>query len=85
MKSTFSRAVIGFIMLTFAVSSMALIALWAIETFASEYSWMSVLVTLVALATEIGIYRSTLHDPIHDWISEPKRERERAERLVGKN
>ena len=73
MQSTFSRALFGFIVLTAAIIGMALVALWSIETFATGLWWASILVVLIALVVEIGIYSSTLHDPIYQWIKEPAR------------
>jgi len=72
MDSTFSRAALGFILLTAAVTGMALVALWALSAFAGGVWWASLLVVVVALGAEIMIYSSTLHDPVYDWIKEPK-------------
>ena len=80
MSSTFSRAFTGFLVLTTAISLMAYVALWAIEAFGGGAWWASLLVVLLALSAEIMIYSSTLHEPIYDWIKEPKRLREKAER-----
>lgn len=79
MDSTFTRATLGFIMLTTAVSLMAYVALWALDVYGGGVWWASLLVVLIALAAEIGVYTSTLHEPIYDWIKEPKRAAERAE------
>lgn len=84
MNSTFSRAVIGFIVLTMAMAALSMVALWAVDTYAGSYAWIGIVVVLLALATEIGIYRSTLHDPVHDWIAEPKLERIERERQAKK-
>lgn len=77
MKSTFSRALTGFIVLTGAVSLMALVALWTVEKYVDGHWLAGLLVILVALVTVAGIYGSTLHTPIKEWIGEPKREKER--------
>lgn len=71
MQSTFYRAFLGFIVLTAAIIGMALIALWSIATFADGLWWASILIVLIALVVEVGIYSSTLHDPIYQWIKEP--------------
>ncbi len=71
MQSTFYRAFLGFIVLTAAIIGMALIALWSIATFAGGLWWASILIVLIALVVEVGIYSSTLHDPIYQWIKEP--------------
>ena len=76
MDSTFSRATLGFLLLTAAVTSMSFVALWAIETFGGGAWWASLLVIIVALVAEISIYMTTLHDPVYDWIKEPKRRAE---------
>lgn len=81
MNSTFARATAGFILLTIAVCFMGAIALWAIERYANGSSWASLIVVLVVLISEISIYLSTLHEPIYDWIKEPKREAERKQSL----
>lgn len=73
MDSTFSRAFIGFLVLTAAVTLMAWVALWALETFGGGAWWASLLVVVIALAAEISVYSSTLHGPIYGWINEPKR------------
>lgn len=79
MDSTFSRATLGFLLLTAAVSAMAFIALWAIEAFGGGAWWASLLVIIVALVAEISIYMTTLHEPVYDWIKEPKCRAEREE------
>lgn len=72
LDSTFTRALLGFVILTTALSGMALVALWAIDVYAGNTWWVAGLVILVALAAEVGIYSSTLHEPIYSWIREPK-------------
>ena len=56
-----------------------MIALWAIEAFGGGAWWASLLVIVVALVAEISIYMTTLHEPVYDWIKEPKRRAEREE------
>jgi hypothetical protein len=58
---------------------MALIALRSLESYAGAPWWAMMLIVLVALVAEISIYSTTLHEPIHDWIREPKLARERDE------
>lgn len=82
MGNTFLRALLGFVALTIAVVSMALVALWAFDTYGGGVWWASMAVVLLALVVEGGVYRSTLHDPIYDWIKEPQRQREAAERAA---
>lgn len=79
MDSTFSRATLGFVLLTTAVSIMAWVALWGIEKFGGSAWWASLLVIVIALITEISIYMTTLHEPVYDWIREPKRRAEAEE------
>jgi len=83
MDSTFTRATLGFIMLTAALALMAYVALWAIASFAGGAWWGSLVVVLIALASEIMIYSTTLHEPIYDWIREPKRLAEVEARSTG--
>jgi len=80
MDGTFTRATLGFVILTTAIAMMAYIALWALEVYGGGVWWAALLVVLLALAAEIGVYTSTLHEPIYDWIKEPKRAAEKAER-----
>lgn len=75
MNSTFSRAVVGFVVLTAALTCMAMIAIWGIALFAPSLEWASLIVVAIALVAEISIYANTLHDPIHRWIKEPEEER----------
>jgi fatty acid desaturase len=77
--NTFTRASIGFIVLTAGLSVMSLVALRALDSYAGAPWWAMLLVVLVALVAEISIYSTTLHEPIHDWIREPKRRAEREE------
>lgn len=79
MDNTFTRASIGFIVLTAGLSVMSLVALRALDSYAGAPWWAMLLVVLVALVAEISIYSTTLHEPIHDWIREPKRRAEREE------
>jgi len=72
MKSTFSRALIGFIVLTLAVVCMALAALWAVEAYLPNHQWTGALVVLFTLTIQIAIFNSTLSKPIMNWINEPK-------------
>lgn len=83
MDNTFTRAFIGFVVLTAGLSAMSLVALKALDSFAGSPWWAMLLVVVVALVAEISIYMSTLHQPIHDWIREPKRNAEAAERRAG--
>lgn len=76
MDNTFTRALIGFVVLTFAIAGMSLIALQSLQSFAGAPWWAMLLVTVIALVAEIGVYTTTLHEPIYDWIKEPKRRRE---------
>ena len=80
MDSTFSRAFLGFIVLTVALAGMAYVALWALQSYAGGSPWASLLVVAIALIAEIAVYGSTLHDPVYDWIKEPKRRQAEAER-----
>jgi len=75
--NTFFRALVGWAILTCAIVGMALVALWALKTFGGSAWWAGLLIIIIAMAAEIGVYRSTLHEPIYDWIREPKREAER--------
>lgn len=79
MDSTFSRATLGFLLLTTAVTVMAIVALWGIDRFGGGAWWASLLVIVIALVAEISIYMTTLHEPVYDWIKEPKRKAEREE------
>lgn len=79
MDNTFTRAFIGFVVLTSGLSAMSLVALRALDSYAGAPWWAMLLVVLVSLVAEISIYSTTLHEPIHDWIREPKRRREREE------
>lgn len=79
MDNTFTRAFIGFIVLTAGLSGMSLVALKALESYAGSPWWAMLLVVIVALVAEICIYSTTLHEPILDWIKEPKRRREQEE------
>lgn len=80
MHSTFGRALTGFFLLTAAITLMAVVALWALATFGGGIWWASLLVVLVALVVEGGVYSSTLHEPIYNWINEPERLEAEAER-----
>lgn len=73
MDNTFSRAATGFVVLTAAISLMAMVALWAIERYGGGVWWAALIVVLVALVAVASTYGSTLHDPIRDWIKEPER------------
>jgi cobalamin biosynthesis protein CobD/CbiB len=84
MDGTFSRALLGFILLTTAMLFIAFLALWVIETYAGGSNWAAIIVSIVALAAQIGIYSTTLHEPIYDWIREPKRRAEAEERRKGR-
>lgn len=68
MKSAFTRALVGFTVLTSFVTIMAYIALWAVDTFGGGAWWASGIIILIALIAEIMLYGSTLHDPIYRWI-----------------
>lgn len=81
MKSTFARAIVGFVALTLALSFMSFSALWAVEKYAGDWSWLGVIVILLALVTEVGIYQSTLSDPVRDWIAQPERDRLHREKM----
>ena len=80
MDNTFTRAFIGFVVLTAGLCAMSLVALKALDSFAGSPWWAMLLVVVVALICEVSIYTTTLHQPIHDWIREPKLRRERQER-----
>lgn len=80
MENTFSRATLGFIVLTSAIFVMCFFALWAIEAYAGEVWWASLLVIIVAFCSTIGVYSSTLHQPIYNWIQEPARKLEEEQR-----
>lgn len=71
MDNTFTRALLGFTLLTSAPAFMALTALWGIAQYGGGASWAAIIVVLLTLAAEIGIYSTTLHDPIYKWIREP--------------
>jgi len=72
MNSTFLRAMLGFLTLSVAISTMAWIALWGIQSFGGGVWWASLLIVIMAMAAEVSVYISTLHEPIYDWIKEPK-------------
>lgn len=76
MNSIFFRALIGFLVLTMAVFGMALAALWAVDTYLTDSSWIGALVVFFALAIQISVYGSTLSDPVTDWIKEPQRRKD---------
>lgn len=78
MNSTFSRAFLGFIVLTLGITAMALVALRAMENYAGAPWWAMLLIVMLALVCEVSVYTTTLHDPIHDWIREPKKAQEKA-------
>lgn len=80
MNSTFTRATVGFCMLTSALAAMAWIALSALETYTPGGVWGPMLVVVMALLAEIGIYSTTLHQPIYRWIREPAEALEREQR-----
>lgn len=73
MDSTFSRALVGFLILTGALTLLAYVALWAIGAYAGGNAYASIGVVLIAMVAEICVYASTLHEPIYDWIKEPSR------------
>lgn len=85
MKSTFSRALVGFLILTAAVSAMALVGLRAAETYAPTVWIIPLLIIVIAMITVAGVYGSTLHRPIMDWVKEPAREKERLEKEAASN
>lgn len=72
MDSTFSRALLGFVILSTAIAGMSWIALWGIQAFGGGTWWASLIVVIMAMVAEVGVYSSTLHGPIYDWIKEPK-------------
>ena len=80
LDNTFTRAFIGFVVLTAGLSAMSLVALKALDSFAGSPWWAMLLVVIIALVAEISVYMTTLHEPIHDWIREPKRREAAAER-----
>lgn len=80
MDNNFTRAILGFIMLTGALALMSFAALWALAAYGGGSTWPAIIVALVALAAEISIYGTTLHEPIYKWIREPG-ERTRARDL----
>lgn len=80
MDSTFTRALVGFVVQTVAVAMMSIVALWAIETFAGGAWFASLVVVVIALVVEIMIYSTTLRDPVYRWINEPERREEEARR-----
>lgn len=75
MDNTFTRALLGFILLTSALALMAFFALWGITQYGGGSSWAAIIVVILALVAEIGIYSTTLHDPIYDWVREPDQRR----------
>lgn len=79
MDNTFTRAFIGFVVLTSGLAGMSLVALKSLENYAGAPWWAMLLIVVIALVAEVSIYSTTLHEPIHDWIREPKRRREREE------
>ena len=84
--TTFKRAIAGFMLLTFVLAAMAIVALWSLQVFVGDVWWASIIIVIVAMVAEIGVYGSTIHDPIHQWIKEPERaERESHGILAGKH
>ncbi len=84
MKSTFSRATIGFLFLTLGLIAISFTALWALDTYTDVGGWPPLLIIAIALVSEIAIYRPTLHEPIKNWITEPKRLADEAKREIQK-
>lgn len=82
MNSTFGRAIVGFVALTVAITFMALVALWAIERFGGGVWWASLVVVLLSLVAMVSVYTSTLHEPVYDWIKEPKRQADAEQRRL---
>jgi hypothetical protein len=82
MGNTFIRATLGFGALTCAIAMLAATGLWAIEKYADGIWWGGLIIVVVALAAVISTYMDTLSEPVRDWIKEPKRAREEAERIA---
>lgn len=80
MNSTFSRAVIGFLVMTVCLLGLSFISLSAIAAYANGYWLANIIVIVVAMITQISIYLTTLHDPVYHWIREPAKKKEMAER-----
>lgn len=78
MNSTFGRALVGFVILTGAISLMTMVALWGIDTFGGNAWWAGLIVILVALVSVISVYHTTLHEPIQTWIRQPEEDRRNA-------
>ena len=80
MNSTFGRAVVGFFILTLALAAFAYTGLWTMEVYAPDSWWGPLIITVLSMVVEMGIFMSTLYDPIYDWIKEPKLLAEEARR-----
>lgn len=75
MNSTFGRALIGFTALSSVIGFMAMIALWAIDTYIGGLWWASIIIVLFGLSMVTSVYMSTLHSPIQQWIRQPEQDR----------
>ena len=76
MNSIFTRALVGFIILTIGLFCMVYMALWSLDKYANGIWWGGLLITAFGLASQLSIFLSTLWDPIRDWINEPKKQAE---------
>ena len=80
MNSTFSRAVVGFVILTLALGTFSYAALWVMDVYTPTLWQGYLLVIILGLVIEIGIFLSTLYEPLYDWITEPKKAAKRRSR-----
>lgn len=71
MSSTFSRALLGFVTLSLALTIFCTVGLWATDKYIGPVWWISGLIVLLGMCTQLSIYATTLHDPIKQWIREP--------------
>jgi hypothetical protein len=72
MDSLMTRAVIGFFILNFGLAVLAGAGLGVAIYLLDDNWWIKALVGVGGVVAEFGIYFSTIHEPIYDWIREPK-------------
>lgn len=71
MNSKFIRSLIGFVVLIGAITTIVIMALWSIETYAPGTWLASLIVVMVALFIVVQIYEDTLQSSVLDWIKGP--------------